>query len=90
MATKLTGEIGMVYGSKVVMSDEFAAPAASKFHALAVNRRNFIVPRLRGMTVESDYEVSDQRRLLLSSQRLGFNELIVNAPAVTGLRYAAS
>jgi HK97 family phage prohead protease len=90
MATKLTGEIGMVYGSKVIMSDEFAAPAASTFHALAVNRRNFIVPRLRGMTVESDYEVSDQRRLLLSSQRLGFNELIVNAPAVTGLRYAAA
>lgn len=90
IATKLTGEIGSVYGSKVLMSDEFAAPAVNKFHALAVNTRNFVVPRLRGMTVESDYEVSDQRRLLLSSQRLGFNELIVNAPAVTGLRYAAA
>ena len=87
MATKLTGEIGSVYGSKVLMSDEFAAPAAGKFHALALNRRNFVVPRLRGVTVESDYEVSDQRRLLLSSQRLGFNELIVNAPAVAALRY---
>lgn len=87
MATKLTGEIGMVYGSKVLMSDEFAAPAAGKFHAVALNRRNFVVPRLRGVTVESDYEVSDQRRLLLSSQRLGFNELIANAPAVAALRY---
>ena len=87
MATKLTGEIGSVYGSKVLMSDEFAAPAAGKFHAVALNRRNFVVPRLRGVTVESDYEVSDQRRLLLSSQRLGFNELIVNAPAVAALRY---
>jgi hypothetical protein len=87
IATKLTGEIGMVYGSKVLMSDEFAAPAAGKFHAVALNRRNFVVPRLRGVTVESDYEVSDQRRLLLSSQRLGFNELIANAPAVAALRY---
>lgn len=87
-ATKLTGEIGSVYGSRVLMSDEFAAPGAGRFHALAVNRRNFVVPRLRGLTVESDYEVREQRRVLVTSQRLGFNEIIPNAMSVVGLRYA--
>lgn len=90
VATKLTGEIGMVYGSKVLMCDEFAAPGAGKFHALAVNTRNFVVPRLRGVTVESDYEVADQRRVLVTSQRLGFNEIIANATSVVGLRYATA
>lgn len=89
-ATKLTGEIGSVYGSKVVMSDEFAAPGAGRFHALALNRRNFVIPRLRGMTVESDYEVREQRRVLVTSQRLGFNEIIPDATSVVGLRYAVA
>jgi HK97 family phage prohead protease len=90
VATKLTGEIGSVYGSKVLMSDEFAAPGAGRFHALAVNTRNFVVPRLRGLTVESDYEVREQRRVLVTSQRLGFAEIIPDAMSVVGLRYATA
>jgi HK97 family phage prohead protease len=89
-ATKLTGEVGRIYGSRVLMSDEFAAPAAGRFHALAVNTRNFVVPRLRGMTVESDYEVREQRRVLVTSQRLGFAEIIPDATSVVGLRYATA
>lgn len=89
-ATKLNGEIGRVYGSRIIMSDEFAAPAAGRFHALAVNTRNFVVPRLRGLTVESDYEVREQRRVLVTSQRLGFNEIIPDAMSVVGLRYATA
>lgn len=87
MATKLHGELGSVYGSKVIMSDEFAAPGAGRYHALALNKRNFVVPRLRGVTVESDYEVREQRRVLVTSQRLGFNEIIPDATSVVGLRY---
>lgn len=90
VATKLTGEIGRVYGSRVLMSDEFAAPGAGRFYALAVNVRNFVVPRLRGLTVESDYEVREQRRVLVTSQRLGFSEIIPDAMSVVGLRYATS
>lgn len=84
LATKVSGEIGQVYGSKVIMSDEFVA-AAGKTQALAVNTRNFVVPRLRGLTVESDYEVRHQHRVLVTSQRLGFNEIIPNAPSVVSL-----
>jgi len=87
-AIKITGQVGTIYGSKVVICDEFATPATGKYHALAVNTRNFIVPRLRGVTVESEYQVENQRTALVTSQRLGFNEVIPSATAVIGLKYA--
>ena len=89
-ATKLSGEIGTVFGSRVIVCDEFAAAATSKFHAIAVYPRNFVMPRLRGVTVESDYEVANQRRVLVASQRLGFIDLIDGATSKWGLMYKAS
>ena len=90
MATKLNGEIGQVYGSRVLMCDEFATPAVSKFGAIAVNPRNYVMPRLRGVTIESDYEVANQRRVLVASQRLGFIDLIDGATSKWGWMYKAS
>ena len=89
-ATKLSGEIGQVYGSRVLLCDEFAAPAVSKFAAIAVNPRNYVMPRLRGVTVESDYEVAQQRRVLVASQRLGFIDMIDGATSKWGWMYKAS
>jgi len=89
-ATKLSGEIGSVFGSKVIVCDEFATAAVSKFHAVAVYPRNFVMPRLRGMTVESDYEVGNQRRVLVASQRVGFIDLIDGATSKWALMYKAS
>lgn len=88
LATKLTGQVGLIYGSKVMLCDEFPTAATGKFHALAVNTRNFLVPRQRGVTNESQYFVTDQASVLVTSQRLGFTELIPNARAVIGLKYA--
>ena len=90
MATKLSGEIGQVFGSRVLLCDEFATPAVSKFGAIAVNPRNYVMPRLRGVTVESDYEVINQRRVLVASQRLGFIDLIDGATSKWGWMYKAS
>ena len=90
LATKLTGEVGRVYGSPVIVCDEFAAAAVSKFYAVAVNTRNFVIPRLRGVTVESDYEVANQRRVLVASQRLGFVDIINGATNKWALQYKAS
>ena len=90
MATKLNGEIGQVFGSRVLMCDEFATPAVSKFAAIAVNPRNYVMPRLRGVTIESDYEVANQRRVLVASQRLGFIDLIDGATSKWGWMYKAS
>ena len=90
MATKLSGEIGQVFGSRVLLCDEFATPAVSKFAAIAVNPRNYVMPRLRGVTIESDYEVINQRRVLVASQRLGFTDLIDGATSKWGWMYSAS
>ena len=90
MASKMTGEVGQVFGSPVMVCDEFPSPAAGGYYALAVNTRNFVVPRLRGVTVESDYIVEDQHRVLVTSQRLGFKEIIPNAKSVIGLKYPAA
>ena len=90
MATKLSGEIGQVFGSRVLLCDEFATPAVSKFAAIAVNPRNYVMPRLRGVTIESDYEVINQRRVLVASQRLGFTDLIDGATSKWGWMYKAS
>lgn len=89
-ATKLTGEVGQVFGSPVMVCDEFPDPAAGKYYALAVNTRNFVIPRQRGVTVESDYLVEDQHRVLVTSQRLGFKEIIPNAKSVIGFKYPAA
>ena len=90
MATKLSGEIGQVFGSRVILCDEFPTPAVSKFHAVAVYPRNYVIPRLRGVTLESDYEVANQRRVLVASQRLGFVDLIDGADSVFARNYKGS
>jgi len=89
-ATKLSGEIGSVFGSKVIVCPEFATAAVSKFYAVAVYARNFVRPVLRGMTVESDYEVAAQRRVLVASQRIGFIDLIDAATSKWALMYKGS
>jgi HK97 family phage prohead protease len=89
-AVKLTGEVGRIYNSSVVVCDEFAPTAPGNYFALALNARNFVIPRLRGMTVESEYSVDKQHTVLVASQRLGFDEIIPNAMSVIGLKYKAS
>ena len=79
LAARITGTIGAVFGTPVVVSEEFAAPGAGVPAAFAVNTRNYVIPRLRGVTVEQDYEVMNQRRVIVASQSLGFEELIAGA-----------
>jgi hypothetical protein len=79
LAARITGTIGAVFGTPVVVSEEFAAPGAGVPAAFAVNTRNYVMPRLRGVTVEQDYEVMNQRRVIVASQSLGFAELVAGA-----------
>lgn len=90
MATKLRGEIGQVFGSKILLCDEFPAQAANGYGAVAVYARNYVMPRLRGVTLESDYEVANQRRVLVASQRIGFDDLIAAATSKWAYKYKAS
>jgi HK97 family phage prohead protease len=87
---KLKGAVGRIYGTEVIVCPEFATPATSAVNAVAVNVRNFLVPRLRGLTLESEYEAVNQRRAMIATQRLGFAEIISGASAVATLAYPAS
>ena len=48
------------------------------------------MPRLRGVTLESDYEVANQRRVIVASQRIGFDDLIAGATSKWAYKYKAS
>ena len=87
IATKIKGSIGKVYGSNVLVCDEFVAKAAAKHNAVAVNTRNFLVPRLKGVSLETEYRPSEQRRAIVATQRLGFIDLIDGAASKYALKY---
>jgi len=78
VATKITGSVGAIYGTPVVVSDQLESEGASASMGYAVNVRNHVIPRLRGVSVEQDYEVLNQRRVIVASQSLGFNQLVAN------------
>ena len=92
VAAKVQGTMGSVYGSPVVISDHFAR-AANKTAAIAVNVHNYVVPRLKGVGIESEYETANQRTAIVAAQSLGFTELYAGAtgdlPSVR-IEYAAS
>lgn len=78
IATKITGSVGAIYGTPVVVSDQLETEADTASVGYAVNVRNHIIPRLRGVSVEQDYEVMNQRNVIVASQSLGFNQLVGN------------
>ena len=81
IATKITGQVGSIFGTPVIVSDNFPAEADNACVGLAVNVRNFAIPRLRGVNVEQDYEVMNQRNVVVASQSLGFNQLVADTSA---------
>jgi hypothetical protein len=90
-AMKLVGQVGSIYGSPVIATDALAqgtkeAGAFTGTAAVAVNMRNYVIPRLKGVSIETDYEVAGQRTAIVAAQSLGFNELVAgvtnNEPAV--------
>ena len=95
LAAKITGLIGTVYGSPVIASDILANSlnedsstdtATTGTAACAVNVNNYVIPRLAGVNIESEYSAANQRTALLASQSVGFNEIEAgttgHAPAV--------
>ncbi|GAG02657.1 unnamed protein product, partial [marine sediment metagenome] len=75
-ATKLKGAVGRIWGSNVIVSDEFPAVASGAPAAFAVYPKNYVIPKLRGIRLESDREVAAQRQFIVASQSMGFNELV--------------
>tara|TARA_B110000285_G_scaffold225223_1_gene283129 strand:- start:2465 stop:3868 length:1404 start_codon:yes stop_codon:yes gene_type:complete len=76
LATKISGTVGAIYGSPVIVSDQIEGDGADGGSiGYAVNVRNHVIPRLRGVSIEQDYEVMMQRNVIVASQSLGFNQL---------------
>ncbi len=75
-AAKVQGSINSFYGSPVVVSDQFTAGTAC-----VANVNSFVIPRLGGVQVETDYEVANQRTAIVSSQTLGFDQIFAGVGA---------
>jgi len=84
LATKRIGVVGSVFGSPVIATDQLAqnlaaGGAVTTTAAIAVNVDNYVIPRLKGVNIETEYSVKDQQNVIVASQSLGFNELFANA-----------
>lgn len=75
-AVKLRGEVGNIYGMKVLVSDGFAAKATGVAYAVIVYTKNFVVPRQRDVVVKTDFDVERDRRVFVATQRLNLEPLI--------------
>jgi len=75
-ATILTGQIGSVNGSPVVVSGEFEAKAATKAAVVCVNKSNFVVGNLRSFMTERDRLIVEQQNVIVTSRRMAFLDVI--------------
>ena len=93
-ATKLSGQVGSIYGMPVLVSDHFEAPGLSKAYAVLVNTKNFLVPTQRTVTVRTDFDVEKDRRVIVATQRLNLESLIRDTDGqdkgVVAVTYAAA
>ena len=70
LSTKVSGVVGSIYGIQVIVSDLLTRADNTTVFQL-VNTANYVIPRLRGVSIESDYSVTNQRTDLVASQSIG-------------------
>jgi HK97 family phage prohead protease/HK97 family phage major capsid protein len=91
-ATLLTGQIGQIGGSPVLVSAEYATPAATGTiaGAIAINPGNFLVGNQRGLRIDTQELVETQRRVMVASLRTGMTQVTTNnGNGVAKLTYVA-
>jgi HK97 family phage prohead protease/HK97 family phage major capsid protein len=95
-ATLLTGQIGQIGGSPVLVSGELpakfsaanTAATTTNIGAIALYAPNFIVGNQRGLRFDTQELVETQRRILVASMRTGLMQVSSNLGAgVAALRY---
>jgi len=90
-ATLLTGQIGQIGGSPVLVSAEFASPGTGVAGAIALHPGNFIVGNQRGLRIDTQELVETQRRVMVASLRTGMTRVTTNlGNAVTAHKYTAT
>jgi hypothetical protein len=97
-ATLLTGQIGQIGGSPVLVSGELpakfsaanTAATVTNIGAIALYAPNFIVGNQRGLRFDTQELVEAQRRVLVASMRIGLQQISSNLGAgVAALRYTS-
>jgi HK97 family phage prohead protease/N4-gp56 family major capsid protein len=89
-ATLLTGQIGAVGNTPVIVSAEFEDKAAGAAGAICLNPGNFIVGNQRGLRIDTQDLVETQRKVMVASLRTGMTQVTTNLGAgVSALRYVA-
>lgn len=93
-ATLLTGQIGSIGNTPVVVSGEFPGEGAGNPAAICFAPANFIAGTQRGMRVDTDNLVETQRRVMVASMRVGLVQITATGadnqgPGVSVLRYVA-
>jgi len=90
-ATLLTGQIGQIGGSPVLVSGEFATAASGVVGAICFNPGNFIVGNQRGLRIDTQELVETQRRVMVASLRTGMTRVTSNyGNGVATHKYTAS
>lgn len=94
-ATLLTGQVGSLGNTPVLVSAEFptkaggAATAATNIGAICVAPANYLVGNQRGLRFDTQELVETQRRVLVSSLRTGMVQVTTNiGGGVSALRWS--
>lgn len=94
-ATLLTGQIGMIGQTPVLVSDAFPvkagglATASTNIGAICVAPANFIAGSQRGLRMDTQELVETQRRVMVASLRTGMTQMsTVNGMGVSTLRWS--
>lgn len=94
-ATFLTGQIGMIGQTPVIVSDAFPAKAgglataSTNIGAIALASANFIAGNQRGLRMDTQELVETQNRVMVASLRMGMTQLsTVSGMGVSVLRYS--
>jgi HK97 family phage prohead protease/HK97 family phage major capsid protein len=77
-ATLLTGQIGSIGNSPVLVSGEFATKATGSLGAICFAPGNFLAGNQRGLRFDTQELVETQRRVLVASLRTGMTQVTTN------------
>jgi HK97 family phage prohead protease len=89
-ATLLTGQVGSIANTPVLVSGEFDAKASGAVAAICFAPANFLAGNQRGLRIDTQDLVETQRKVMVASLRTGMTQITTNlGGAVSALRYVA-
>lgn len=77
-ATLLTGQVGSIGNTPVLVSGEFASKGAATLGAICFAPGNFLAGNQRGLRFDTQELIETQRRVLVASLRTGMTQLTTN------------